>query len=102
METSNTLKTVAKTYLFGLKVMNCGKNTMKFGMWLKSSIKFHRKPIYNQKHLNAKVREFDGVITSNFLGNEVSKENMHHTCIACITTPLFINNPFLTLALKIV
>ena len=102
METSNTLKTVAKTYLFWLKVMNCGKNTMKFGMWLKSSIKFHRKPIYNQNHLNAKVREFDGEITSDFLGNELSKENMHYTCIPRITTPLFINNPFLTLALKIV
>ena len=32
-----------------------------------------------------KVREFDGVIKTNFLGNEVPKENMHYTCIACIT-----------------
>ena len=51
----------------------------------KLSIKFHSKPIYDQKYLKAKVREFDGVIRTNFLGNEVPKENMHYTCIACIT-----------------
>ena len=51
----------------------------------KLSIKFHSKPIYDQKYLKAKVREFDGVIKTNFLGNEVPKENMHYTCIAYIT-----------------
>ena len=51
----------------------------------KLSIKFHSKPIYDQKYLKAKVREFDGVIKRNFLGNDMPKENMHYTCIACIT-----------------
>ena len=51
----------------------------------KLSIKFHSEPIYEQKYLKAKVREFDGVIKTNFLGNEVPKENMHYTCIAFIT-----------------
>ena len=32
----------------------------------KLSIKFHSKPIYNQKYLEAKVREFDGVIKKTF------------------------------------
>ena len=50
------------------------------------SIKFHSKPVYDERYIKAKVREFDGVIRKNFLGNEISKENMHHTCIACITT----------------
>ena len=50
----------------------------------KLSIKFHSKPIYDQTYLKAKVREFDGVIKRNFLGN-MPKENMHYTCIACIT-----------------
>ena len=50
----------------------------------KLSIKFHSKPVYNQKYLKAKVREFDDVIKTNFLGNEVPKENIHYTCIACI------------------
>ena len=48
-------------------------------------IKFHSKPIYDQKYMKAKVREFDGVIKTNFLVNDTPKENMHCTCIACIT-----------------
>ena len=51
----------------------------------KLGIKFHSKPIYEQKYLKAKAREFDGVIKTNFLGNDTSKGNMHYTCIACIT-----------------
>ena len=51
----------------------------------KLGIKFHSEPIYEQKYLKAKVREFDGVIKTNFLGNDTPKENMHYTCIACIT-----------------
>ena len=51
----------------------------------KLGIKFHSDPIYEQKYLKAKVREFDGVIKTNFLGNDTPKENMHYTCIACIT-----------------
>ena len=40
---------------------------------------------YNEKiFLKAKVKEFDGVIKTNFLGNEVQGESMHYTCIACI------------------
>ena len=51
----------------------------------KLDIKFHSEPIYEKKYLKAKVREFDGVIKTNFLGNDMPKENMHYTCIACIT-----------------
>ena len=51
----------------------------------KLGIKFHSKPVYEYKYLKAKVREFNGVIKTNFLGNDMSKENMHYTCIACIT-----------------
>ena len=52
----------------------------------KLNIKFHSKPVYDGTCINVKVREFDGVIKTNVLGNEVPKENMHYTCIACITT----------------
>ena len=45
----------------------------------KVSIKFHSKLIYETKYLKSKVREFDGVIKINLLGNEVPKENMHYT-----------------------
>ena len=51
----------------------------------KLSIQFHSKPIYDQTYLKAKVREFDGLIKTNFWGNDTPKENMHYTCIACIT-----------------
>ena len=51
----------------------------------KIGIKFHSESIYEQKYLKAKVREFDGAIKTNFLGNDMPKENMHYTCIACIT-----------------
>ena len=51
----------------------------------KLGIKFHSKPIYEEKYLKAKVKEFDGVIKTNSLGNGMPKENMHYTCIASIT-----------------
>ena len=51
----------------------------------KLNIKFHSQPIYENKYLKAKVREYDGSIKTNFLGNNVLKENMYYTCIACIT-----------------
>ena len=51
----------------------------------KLGIKFHSEPVYEYKYLKAKVREFDGVIKTNFLGNNIPKKNMHYTCIACIT-----------------
>ena len=40
----------------------------------KVGIKFHSEPIYEQKYLKAKVREYDGVIKTNFLGHGVPKE----------------------------
>ena len=51
----------------------------------KLGFKFHSEPVYEYKYLKAKVREFDGMIKTNFLGNNMPKENMHYTCIACIT-----------------
>ena len=51
----------------------------------KLGIKFHSEPVYEYRYLKAKVREFDGVIKTNFLGNNIPKKNMHYTCIACIT-----------------
>ena len=51
----------------------------------KLAIKFPSEPICEQKYLKAKVREFDGVIKTNFLGNDTPKQNMHYACIACVT-----------------
>ena len=51
----------------------------------KFKIKFHSLPVYDKKYLKTKVREYDGVIKTNFLNNDIPKENMHYTCTACIT-----------------
>ena len=42
-------------------------------------------PAYDEKYIKDKVREFGGVIKTNFLGHEIPKENVHYACIACIT-----------------
>ena len=47
--------------------------------------KFHSMPVYDEKYIKAKAREFNGVIKTNFLGDEIPKKNVHYACIACIT-----------------
>ena len=51
----------------------------------KLKIKFHSLPIYDEKYLKTKVREYGGKIKTNILGNDVPEENTYYTCIACIT-----------------
>ena len=51
----------------------------------KLEIKFHSEPVYEYKYLKTKVREYVGVIKINILDNGIPKENIHYTCIACIT-----------------
>ena len=51
----------------------------------KLGIKFHSDTAYEYRYLKAKVREFDSVIKTKFWGNDIPKENMHYTFIACIT-----------------
>ena len=41
--------------------------------------------VYDEKYIKVKVREFSGVIKTNFLDDKIPKENEHYTCIACIT-----------------
>ena len=38
------------------------------------NIKFHSMPVYDEKYIKAKVREFDGVIKTNFFGDEIPKK----------------------------
>ena len=42
----------------------------------KIGIKFHSEPVYEYKYLKAKVREYDGVIKTIFLSNDIPKENI--------------------------
>ena len=48
-------------------------------------IKFDSTLVYDRKYIKAKVREFNGVIKKKILSDEVPKENIHYTYIACIT-----------------
>ena len=48
----------------------------------KFKIKFHSELVYEYKYLKTKVKEYDGAIKTNFLGNGILKENIHYTCIA--------------------
>ena len=48
------------------------------------NIKFHSMPVYDEKYIKAKVREFNNVVKTNFLSDEILKENVHYTCIVCI------------------
>ena len=57
----------------------------------KLNIKFHIEHVYEYKYLKAKAREFNGVIKTNFLNNGMPKENIHYSCIACITIDSVIN-----------
>ena len=51
----------------------------------KLGIKFQSEPVYEYKYLKAKVGQFDGVIKTNFLGDDILKENLHYAWIPCIT-----------------
>ena len=39
------------------------------------NIKFHSMPVYDEKYIKAKVREFNGVIKTN----QIPKESVHYT-----------------------
>ena len=41
------------------------------------NVKLHSMPFYDEKYIKAKVREFNGVIKTNFLSDEVPNENVH-------------------------
>ena len=56
----------------------------------KLGINFHSEPVYEYRYLKATVREFD-VIKTNFLGNDMPKDNLYYTCFACITIDSVMN-----------
>ena len=49
------------------------------------NIKFHSKPVHDEKYIKAKVKRFNDVVNTNFLGGEKPKECMHYAYIACIS-----------------
>ena len=69
------------------------EQTLKFDNVRVNKKEFHKskQPIdldlvnADQIVVKVKVRNFNGVIKTNFLGDEIPKEGVHYTCIACIT-----------------
>ena len=49
----------------------------------KLNIQFHNMPVYDETYIKAKVRQFDGVIKTNFLGNKIPKKKqpLHLHCL---------------------
>ena len=48
------------------------------------SIKFHSMPVYDEKYIKTKVREFSSVIKTNFLGDEVPKKKKKILHLHCL------------------
>ena len=48
-------------------------------------IKFHSNHVYDEKYIKANVKEFNGVVNTNVLGNEVPKKGVYYTGIAWIS-----------------
>ena len=51
----------------------------------KLNIKFHSIPVYDEQYIKANIREFNGAIKTNILGDETPKGTAHCICLACIT-----------------
>ena len=49
----------------------------------KLNIKFYSVPVYDEKYIKAKVREFNGLIKTNFLDDQIPKEKI---CITLAVT----------------
>ena len=73
-------------------MMNYLKNTI----WekLKNSLKkeFDSEPVYNEKYLKAKIKSYNGKISTNFHDNKIPKEGSQLICLSVI----LINSVFRT------
>ena len=54
----------------------------KIGEKIENSIKkqFDRKPVYNEKHLKAKIKSYTGKINKNVHNNKLPKEGSEYIC----------------------
>ena len=60
---------------------------MKFETKIKKTlnIKFGNTPVYDEKCIKTKVKEFNVVVNTNVWGDNLPKEDVHHTYIASIS-----------------
>ena len=80
------LKMVVKTCLFFIKDDEMCDKCDKISDVVKNKLntKFHSEPVYEYKYLKAKVREFNGVIKTNFLNNGMPKEKKIYIILALL------------------
>ena len=45
-------------------------------------MKFHSKPVYNEKYIKAKVKALNGVVNTIFWNDKIPKENVHYTYLS--------------------
>ena len=58
----------------------------------KLNTKFDSMPVYDEKYIKAKVREFYGVIKTNVWVDKILKEGVHHTCITINSVTKMVKN----------
>ena len=57
------------------------------------NVKLHGQLIYDEKYIKTKVKTFNSMINTLFLGDEIPKEKIHYVCIpeVCIDSMLKID-----------
>ena len=75
-EILNKIKNMLNLYLKYSEILNKIKNML--------NVKFHSQPIYDGKYVKTKVKTFNEMINTLFLGNEIPKERIHYVCIPAI------------------
>ena len=51
---------------------------------------FDREPVYNEKHLKAKIKSYNGKININFHNNKIPKEDSQYIFLSVISSILFL------------
>ena len=46
------------------------------------NIEFHSEPVYRDKYIKTKIKMYGGIVSTNFQGKKVPKENASHKCIS--------------------
>ena len=49
------------------------------------NVKFHSQLIHDDKYIKTKIKTFNSMINTPFLGDEIPKETTHYACIAAIS-----------------
>ena len=48
-------------------------------------MKFHGKPVYDEKYIKTKITTFNGVVNTVLSGNKIPTQSIQHICLAVIS-----------------